>query len=212
MSNKFIHVHRSSNEKSKKHPLVVLLHGYGSNENDLFSFQSFFPENHTIVSFRAPLTVFEGMYAWYEIYFENNVKSFNENTAKNSSNEIADEIKVICKQYNCDINNITLIGFSQGAILGYSIAISNPGLIKNLVALSGYVEEKIIDFKNKKIDTSIYISHGELDEVIPYLESKQTLDVLDKNEIKYNYNSFNQGHGVNQENLKSFLDWLKDKY
>ena len=112
MSNKFIHVHRSSNEKSKKHPLVVLLHGYGSNENDLFSFQSFFPENHTIVSFRAPLTVFEGMYAWYEIYFENNVKSFNENTAKNSSNEIADEIKVICKQYNCDINNITLIGFS----------------------------------------------------------------------------------------------------
>ena len=212
MSNKFIHVHRSSNEKSKKHPLVVLLHGYGSNENDLFSFQSFFPESHTIVSFRAPLTVFEGMYAWYEIYFENNVKSFNENTAKNSSNEIADEIKVICKQYNCDINNSTLIGFSQGAILGYSIAISNPGLIKNLVALSGYVEEKIIDFKNKKIDTSIYISHGESDEVIPYLESKQTLDVLDKNEIKYNYNSFNQGHGVNQENLKSFLDWLKDKY
>ena len=108
MSNKFIHVHRSSNEKSKKHPLVVLLHGYGSNENDLFSFQSFFPENHTIVSFRAPLTVFEGMYAWYEIYFENNVKSFNENTAKNSSNEIVDEIKLICKQYNCDVNNITL--------------------------------------------------------------------------------------------------------
>ena len=158
------------------------------------------------------MTVFEGMYAWYEIYFENNVKSFNENTAKNSSNEIAYEIKVICKQYNCDINNITLIGFSQGAILGYSIAISNPGLIKNLVALSGYVEEKIIDFKNKKIDTSIYISHGESDEVIPYLESKQTLDALDKNKIKYNYNSFNQGHGVNQENLKSFLDWLKDKY
>ncbi|MAR62989.1 MAG: phospholipase, partial [Flavobacteriaceae bacterium] len=209
---KFIHVHRSSNDKSKKHPLVVLLHGYGSNENDLFSFQRLFPKNHTIVSFRAPLKVFEGMYAWYEIYFENNVKSFNENTAKNSSDEIVDEIKLICKQYNCDINNITLIGFSQGAILGYSITISNPGLIKNLVALSGYVEEKIIDFKNQKINTSIYISHGESDEVIPYLESKQTLEVLDKNGIKYNYNSFNQGHGVNQENLISFLDWLKGKY
>ena len=74
------------------------------------------------------------------------------------------------------------------------------------------MEEKIIDFKNKKIDTSIYISHGESDEVIPYLESKQTLDALDKNKIKYNYNSFNQGHGVNQENLKSFLDWLYKKY
>ena len=56
----------------------MLLHGYGSNENDLFSFQRLFPKNHTIVSFRAPLKVFEGMYAWYEIYFENNVKSFND--------------------------------------------------------------------------------------------------------------------------------------
>ena len=56
----------------------MLLHGYGSNENDLFSFQRLFPKNHTIVSFRAPLKVFEGMYAWYEIYFENNVKSFNQ--------------------------------------------------------------------------------------------------------------------------------------
>ena len=135
MSNKFIHVHRSSNEKSKKQPLVVLLHGYEVMKMIYFPFKAFFPK--TILLFLLePLTVFEGMYAWYEIYFENNVKSFNEDTAKNSSNEIADEIKVICKQYNCDINNITLIGFSQGAILGYSIAISNPGLIKNLVALS----------------------------------------------------------------------------
>ena len=44
------------------------------------------------------------------------------------------------------------------------------------------------------------------------ISKKEILDFLDKNKIKYNYNSFNQGHGVNQENLKSFLDWLKDKY
>ena len=42
--------------------------------------------------------------------------------------------------------------------------------------------------------------------------SKKTLEILDKKGIQYDFNLFNQGHGVNQENLNSFLNWLKNKY
>ena len=35
---------------------------------------------------------------------------------------------------------------------------------------------------------------------------------LDKNKIKYDYYEFNQGHGVNMDNLNSFLKWIKEKY
>ena len=125
MSNKFIHVHRSSNEKSKKHPLVVLLHGYGSNENDLFSFQSFFPENHTIVSFRAPLTVFEGMYAWYEIYFENNPPpSILE---VNGAKKVAVEFTTLSKTY---------------AMAGWRIgfAVGNERIISALIRVKSYLD------------------------------------------------------------------------
>ena len=152
------------------------------------------------------------MFAWYDIFYQNNIKSFDEIKAIESSKSIVDEIKQICKEFNCDEKRITIIGFSQGAILGYSIALSNPGLIKNLVALSGYVEEKIIEFNTKKIKTSIYVSHGKNDDTIPYVESKKTLEILKEKGIQYDYNSFNQGHGVNQENLNSFLNWLKNKY
>ena len=203
---------RLSRNKSNKDPLIVLLHGYGSNENDLFSFKNFFDENYNIVSFRAPITIYEGMFAWYDIFYQNNIKSFDEIKAIESSKSIVDEIKQICREFNCDEKRITIIGFSQGAILGYSIALSNPGLIKNLVALSGYVEEKIIEFNTKKTNTSIYVSHGKNDDTIPYLESKKTLEILKEKGIQYDYNSFIQGHGVNQENLNSFLNWLKNKY
>ena len=64
----------------------------------------------------------------------------------------------------------------------------------------------------KKTKTSIYVSHGKNDDTIPYLESKKTLEILKEKGIQYDYNSFNQGHGVNQENLNSFLNWLKNKY
>ena len=146
MLNKRLHkIYRLSKNKSTKQPLIVLIHGYGSNENDLFSFNSLFDENLNIVSYRATKELYQNMYAWYDIFYEKNVKSFDEKTAFQSVKLITEEIKLFCNEYNCDENRVTLIGFSQGAILGYSVLFLNPNLLKNLVALSGYVEEKILD-------------------------------------------------------------------
>ena len=61
-------------------------------------------------------------------------------------------------------------------------------------------------------NTSIYISHGIDDDVIPFKESVETNDLLKENNIEFQFESFEQGHGVSQENLKSFLKWLEDKY
>ena len=210
LNKEIFHLVQKSNREDKS-PLIVLLHGYGSNEKDLFSFKEFLPNDATIVSLRAPLELFQNMYAWYQIYFENNVKSFDEKSALSSKNLIIDKIKQISKEYNCDDERITLIGFSQGAILGFSVALMKNNLIKNLVALSGYVEEKIIDFSSMSFP-NIYISHGINDDVIPHLDSKKTLQILNKNKINYDYYEFNQGHGVNMDNLNSFLKWIKDKY
>ena len=112
-------------------------------------------------------------------------------------------------KYDCDPNRITLIGFSQGAILAHAIAQNSN--IKNLIALSGYVDEELIFFE-KTNNLSIYISHGKDDDVIPFEESFKTNKLLDDHNVKYEFKAFNQGHGVNSENLKSFLDWLEDKY
>lgn len=213
MLNKRLHkIYKLSKNKTTKQPLIVLIHGYGSNENDLFSFNGFFDENLNIVAYRATKELYQNMYAWYDIYFENNVKSFDEKKAFQSAKLINEEIKLFCNEYNCDENRVTLIGFSQGAILGYSVLFLNPNLLKNLVALSGYVEEKILDRNDIKTNTSIYVSHGKNDETIPYDDSKKTLQLLDSKKIKYDFYEFNQGHGVSQENLYSFLNWLSKKY
>ena len=111
MNKEIFHIVQKSNLEDKS-PLIILLHGYGSSEKDLFSFKEYLPNDATIVSFRAPLELFQNMYAWYQIYFENNVKSFDEKSALVSKNLIIDKIKEIAKQYNCDDKRITLIGFS----------------------------------------------------------------------------------------------------
>ena len=92
MNKEIFYIVQKSNLEDKS-PLIVLLHGYGSNEKDLFSFKEYLPNDATIVSFRAPFELFQDMYAWYQIYFENNVKSFDEKTALLSINLIIDKIE-----------------------------------------------------------------------------------------------------------------------
>ena len=74
---------------------------------------------------------------------------------------------------------------------------------------SKIIEVTNIDNMNK---TSIYISHGTDDDVIPFKDSYETNMILDENNIDYEYKSFKQGHGVNNNNLECFIGWLNDKY
>lgn len=62
---------RQSKDKNVSAHLLVLLHGHGSNENDLFSFSSQIPENWIVVSVRAPYKLGENSYRWYDVKMVN---------------------------------------------------------------------------------------------------------------------------------------------
>ena len=209
METSFFYLIKKPKYNTNKSPLVFLLHGFGSNEQDLFSFSRFLDQDATIVSLRAPIMIYPNSYAWYNIYYSGSVKSYDKEAAKLIRDKLINEMDYFISKHDCDPNRITLIGFSQGAILAHAIAQNSN--IKNLIALSGYVDEELISFE-KTNNLSIYISHGKDDEVIPFEESFKTNKLLDDNNVKYEFKTFDQGHGVNSENLKSFLDWLENKY
>ncbi len=56
---------------TSKTPILFMLHGYGSNEEDLFSFLPTLPEDWIVVSYRAPRNSDFGGYSWYSIDFNN---------------------------------------------------------------------------------------------------------------------------------------------
>jgi len=55
-------------------PTIVLLHGYGSNKEDLFGLQPYF-KGYNLVCFQAPDAIGMGGYAWYPIDWNNGAKS-----------------------------------------------------------------------------------------------------------------------------------------
>ena len=199
--------------KSKKinSPLIILIHGYGSNERDLFSLIDYFPNDAFVVSLRAPLKLFNDSYAWYDIYLNGHKKFYDHKAAALVRDELFKFIENLSKNQNIDSENITLIGFSQGAILSHAISFSYPEKIKNIMALSGIVDEKIMKKTSLIPKTNIYISHGTNDNLIDYETSKESLNFYTGNDIEFKFESFEQGHGINQQNLESMMKWLKEK-
>ncbi|MBL7885762.1 MAG: alpha/beta fold hydrolase [Flavobacterium sp.] len=196
----------------EKNPMLLLLHGYGSNEEDLFSFASELPEEYFVISARAPYDMMYGSYAWYAINFDADENKFSDiPQAQQSRDLIANFIDELVGHYPIDSKKVTLIGFSQGCILSYAVAVSYPEKIQRVVAMSGYFNPEIAtenfeqnDFSNLKI----FASHGSVDQVVPVEWARKSSPALQELGIDIIYKEYPVGHGVAPQNFFDFKNWL----
>jgi phospholipase/carboxylesterase len=196
-------------------PLLIMLHGYGSDENDLFSFASELPEEFFIISVKAPQAIQPFGNAWYTINFDADKGKWSDNEeAKASRDLISKFIDEAISNYPVNSKNVTLLGFSQGSILSYAVALTHPEKVKNIVALSGYINKDIFPEDIEKKDYSnldFYCSHGSADQVIPVNWARLTPPFLNNLNIKHKYSEFPVGHGVAPQNFYEFKDWLEKR-
>ena len=208
------HITRPSSLKENA-PLLIMCHGYGSDENDLFSFAQELPADLFIISVRAPYPMQPYGNAWYAINFDAQQNKWNDiEQAVESRDKIASLIDEACAKYPVNKNNVTLLGFSQGTILSYAVALTYPEKVTNIIALSGYVSEDMLADNLKDKDYShldFYCSHGSLDQVIPIDWARKAPKFLDARQIKNTYSEFPIGHGVSPQNFYELKNWLQTR-
>lgn len=204
---------RKPKKNTENPPLLILLHGYGSNKKDLFSFAEELPKELLIISAQAPYEISYGGYAWYAINFDDvNGKLSDLKQARESLDKIANFIDEIKTTYNTNADKTFLLGFSQGAILSYSLSFIYPNKVQHVVALSGYINMEMIP-KNisKDIKTDYYCSHGSVDQVLPVDWARKSKPFLDNLGLQNVYAEYNVGHGVDPQNFYSFKNWIEDR-
>ncbi|TYA59088.1 alpha/beta hydrolase [Formosa maritima] len=196
-------------------PLLIMCHGYGSDENDLFSFASELPEELFIISLKAPYPMHPYGNAWYAINFDAEQNKWSDDEqAKSSRDLIANFIDEACNKYPVNKDNVTLLGFSQGTILCYAVALTYPEKVNRVIALSGYINHNIIPDNISEKDysnVSFYCSHGSVDQVLPVEWARKAPKFLEALNIEHKYSEFPVGHGVAPQNFYEFRTWLIDK-
>ena len=204
---------RQPKKEIENPPLLVLLHGYGSNEKDLFSFAEELPDDFLIISAQAPLSMGFGSYAWYSINFDDiNGKFSDLKEAKESVDKIAIFIDEIKQKYHTNPEKTFLLGFSQGAILSYSLSFFHPNKVQNVIALSGYINKELLPTSiSKEIKTDYYSSHGSVDQVLPVTWARESKPFLDNLGFNSEYSEYPVGHGVAPQNFFSFKKWIEKR-
>jgi phospholipase/carboxylesterase len=116
-------------------------------------------------------------------------------------------------EFPIDSSHFYLMGFSQGAILSMSAALAHSNSIKGVVALSGYIPEFVKEeFKGKSMEkTSLFISHGQLDQVLPYSWSQASKEYFEAAGAAVAFKSYPSPHTVSQQNYQDFTTWLLEQ-
>ena len=193
-------------------PLVIFLHGYGSNEEDLFGIKDELPGRYTYLSVRAPMVLQEGSYQWFRKKGEG---AYNGETddLKTSGQVLLDFVAQAAKKYHTQPDKVYLVGFSQGAIMSYEVALRHPEAVGGIAALSGRVlpvlkSELKPDAKRQSL--AIFIGHGTADKRLPFNDGTEADSLLKSLSLEPEFHAYpGVGHTISAAEVQDLSAWLQ---
>lgn len=198
----------------EKPPLLLLLHGFGANEDDLFSLASYLDDRFLIVSARAPVVLGSGSYAWFNLGFTPEGVTIDLDEAEKSCQTLLQFINEVIEFYEVDRRAVYLMGFSQGAMMSLAIALTSPGIASAVVAMSGRLLPQTlaqITDKDALIGLPIFVAHGTRDPVLPIRHAHEIRTELSNLPVDLTYREYEMAHEVSAESLRDVITWLKNR-
>jgi phospholipase/carboxylesterase len=194
--------------------LILLLHGVGSNEEDLFRFSQSFPKGFVVVSARAPYTLAAGKYAWFELTYAAGKPVINPEQAEKSRLVINIFINQLIDRYMIDPKKVFLGGFSQGGIMSYSVGLTFPQKFAGIFVLSSRLLPEVkplVKSMEELQNLEIFIAHGKNDPVLPIQYAADALAYLQPITSSITYHEYDMAHTIGEQELVDLVDWLSTK-
>lgn len=179
-------------EQSKPDSVLLMLHGHLGNENVMWIFAKQIPDNFIILSPRAPQKMGKDQFSWHKIGPQwPDLHKYQE-----LSNELLNRVDFWLEENDIQSDQLDLLGFSQGAVMAYALAISQPERIRRVAAIAGFIpknwEEQIpqVDLSGEQF----FVAHGNQDEIIPIRKAYQAKDWLQEHGANVDFCEADVGH------------------
>jgi phospholipase/carboxylesterase len=196
-------------EGPEPHPCLVLLHGRGSNEQDLFGMVPQLPKQPLVASVRAPFPFPWGGYFWYDLSDESHVP--DQATFDSSMGQLREFLAELPSRYPVDAGRLFLLGFSQGALMSGCVTLAQPGLVKATAMLSGYLplQSPLETDEAGLAGKPIFMAHGQYDNVLPVVLARQARMHLENLRANVEYHEYPMDHEVCLEELQDLRRWFE---
>lgn len=192
------------------HPLLMMLHGWSGDETSMSIFSSRIPEDYFIISPRGIFPAPFGGYSWTR----NGQGS--ETVSMEDFSESIDRLNQLIspdKFPGVDMNNINLMGFSQGAALAFSLAISIPERINRVAGLSGFLPYDLGKFRTEKPleNKRVFLAHGLKDELIPVENARLAVSTLESLGARVIYCEDDIGHKISPDCFRGLGQYFRTR-
>tara|TARA_Y100001970_G_scaffold114463_2_gene142798 strand:- start:2174 stop:2884 length:711 start_codon:yes stop_codon:yes gene_type:complete len=194
----------------EKPPVLFLLHGYGSNKNQFNDVIDIIDDRFLVVSIEAPYGFMLGfLNRWYEFNIIDGDTASNQTQIEHSKQRILSTIDTINKQYNYNISNVFIGGFSQGGIMAFNLGLSHPEYFAGIFAHSARIPIKytLRNSEDDYKDLNVLILHGTEDSFSKKwsIQAKVFFDRLGAN-AEYFEDSI--GHEMSKKTITKIYSWL----
>ncbi len=209
-----VHLVRQPLPQESNPPLLLLLHGVGSNERDLFGLAPLLDPRLIVVSLRAPNTLAPGSYAWFHVDFTPQGPVIDPQQAEQSRQILIETIGQAVAAYGANPKQVYLMGFSQGAIMSASVTLTRPDLVAGAILMSGRILpelQSIIAAPEQLAGLPILLIHGTADTVLPIHNGRASRDLLTTLPVNLTYHEYAMGHEVTQQSLGDVQAWLRER-
>ena len=192
--------------------LLVLMHGVGSNERDLFGLASSVPANFHVVSLRAPNVMGPGSYAWFVFGVSpQGERTINAVQEEQSRQMVIETVTALSKELGVPPERVVLGGFSQGGIMALSLLLTQPGLMQGAMVMHSRLLPEVLPLMaapSALAGKHLWVSAGSRDQVLPLVQSHAIRDQVQPLPVNLTYTEFANAHEITADELAHAMAWL----
>jgi len=207
---KYITVLPDGYDPEARYPLVIMLHGFGANMQDLAGLAPVINSSGYIYACpNAPIAFDLGAgqagYGWMAPRGQSTPEELE--SAQALLGEFFDEV---LEQFQVTPGRSVLLGFSQGGGMTYRCGLPRAETFAGLVALSAFLPDpnELEDRLPEVRTQSIFIAHGLSDPLIPAEAAVNARKFLDKAGYNPEYHEYNMAHEISSEVINDLVPWL----
>jgi phospholipase/carboxylesterase len=189
---------------SKPVRVLVMLHGWTGDEMSMWFLVRNLKDCYWLLAPRAPYSAPQGGFSWRPVSPASTHPPTYEQT-RPSAAMLLDLIDRWGIANTVDVNRIDIMGFSQGAAMAITFALTYPSRIRKMGVLAGFAPKDIDQLVNSRpLDGKpVFVTHGTSDELVSIETARTTLDLLEQAGAEVTLCEAEVGHKVSAECLRA---------
>ncbi len=197
-------------------PTILALHGWGANAHDLLGLAPLLHRGEALVLCPQGPVAFQvgpGMtgHGWFPLAAG---RPPDPDEFARGVEAVRRFLDAALRIYPIDPKRLVLLGFSQGGVMAYHLALHQPERFAGLMALSSWLPQDLADGVPKSEGLSrlpTLVIHGSDDPMIPVGRAHESRDRLLALGVPVVFREYGMGHEIRPEALREMIGWLEDK-